>query len=36
MISRRELLLTGTALGLTPALAQARGLVADATYLSVL
>jgi len=36
MISRRELLLAGTALGLAPTLAQARGLVADATYLSVI
>jgi TldD protein len=35
MISRRELLLAGTSLGLAPALSQARGLVTDATYLSV-
>ncbi len=35
MISRRELLLAGSALGLAPALSHARGLVADATYLSV-
>jgi len=35
MISRRELLLAGSALGLAPALAYARGLVTDATYLSI-
>ena len=35
MISRRELVLAGSALGLAPALAYARGLVTDATYLSI-
>ncbi|MFO0600384.1 MAG: TldD/PmbA family protein [Myxococcaceae bacterium] len=36
MLSRRELLLAGSALGLAPALAHARGLVTDATYLAVI
>jgi TldD protein len=36
MLSRREVLLAGSAAFLAPALAHARGLVADSTYLAVI